>query len=135
MNGPAYQASVQRVQQAVADAAGKADKLKEAQESLQHELTESSRLFAIDAGLNAAALRARYPDRQRYVLIKGRVSGAWSHEADGVRYYGVLHGLQNQEIHVPHAWMPVARGKHFQLQLAFGQQLEPWVVSGVAGSR
>ena len=53
-----------------------------ARHQLKHEQGEASRLFIVDAGLDLAALRQRYPERQRYAIVKGRVR-PWSAVDEG----------------------------------------------------
>lgn len=43
------------------------------QDRSREEADRVSRLVPVDAGLDAASLRARYPDRQRYLLLHGLV--------------------------------------------------------------
>src|SRR5262249_16335889 len=57
-----------------------------------NERNEHSRLFAIDAGLDAAQLRAKYPDRSRYAIVAGRVEPSTNY---GPRksHSGMIHGI------------------------------------------
>jgi hypothetical protein len=77
---PAWQQALQRARQnaarheaarlANADSKQFIERAKRAQEQLQHEEQASSRLFAIDVGLDRVALRARYPDRGRFLILR-----------------------------------------------------------------
>jgi hypothetical protein len=81
--GPAWQQAQERARanaarhdaaaQANADNKEFADKAKRAREQLKAEEESNSRLFAIDAGLDLAALRAKYPDRGRFLILKAHV--------------------------------------------------------------
>ncbi len=47
--------------------------LKEQRRQLEHELRAGTRLFMIDAGVDAAALRATYPDRAAVLLLPAEI--------------------------------------------------------------
>ncbi|MDP3815861.1 DUF4824 family protein [Pseudomonas sp.] len=51
-----------------------------ARETLEQEQHRASRLFVIDAGLDQHRLRTRYPDRQRYAIVRGKVRVAANSE-------------------------------------------------------
>jgi uncharacterized protein DUF4824 len=117
---------------------------KNAAEFLQREETVNSRLFAVDAGLDAAALRAQYPDRTRYAIVHGSVR-AQHHPARGAagEWTGYIEGIDNGQINVPlefrkaigsvpqtSDWEPPAQvGSPFQATVAFGKRFEPWVTA------
>jgi len=78
--GSAWQNFVERLRQQqrkIADdlAAGRVDeeKAQKRRERLEQRLVSASRLFAIAAGPDAAALRERYPDRGRYAVVPVQV--------------------------------------------------------------
>lgn len=144
LDGAAYQASVaahhDRVREAEAERARfPADEQREqalqtARRELQQELDEASRLFLIDAGLDEAQLRQRYPDRQRYWLVRGAVQ-PWVWYANhrqapqiGGRAEGYEHHLQ-----VPYAWRHLWQGDsdpaRYAVEVQVGQRLEPWISS------
>ncbi len=117
---------------------------KSAQEQLQREEQQNSRLFAIDAGLDLAALRAKYPDRSRYMILKGKLRPriiSRDKKTVAGAYLGSLTGTQ---INVPHALRPVfervlqtppsRQGRlsgeaavPFAVAVRVGQRLEPWI--------
>jgi hypothetical protein len=110
-------------------------RLSAAETALQGEERTNSRLFAIDAGLDAAALRARYPDRSRYALMHGRVRlGAW-YMGDALPSATITE-LSVDAVNVP---LPMrraiatqgmyARSEPFEATLAIGKRLEPYLVS------
>ena len=41
---------------------------------LRHEQQQATRLLPVDAGLDAEALRQTWPDRQRQVILAGRLT-------------------------------------------------------------
>ncbi|WP_052659140.1 DUF4824 family protein [Pseudomonas sp. LFM046] len=144
LDGPARKAELERERQrrdqarAALAAAPKDQHLQDAdraaREFLEQEENRASRLFAVDVGLDRAALRARYPDRSRYALAPGSVN-AWIHDG---HLTGQIGQLRIAEINVPHAWrewldeqlVPEQRGSvpaRFRLELSFGQRLEPWI--------
>lgn len=148
--GPAWQQALERAQQnavrheaarqANADSKEFADKARRAQERLKNEETVHSRLFAIDAGLDRAALRARYPDRGRYLILKATVRPRMDSRDRKTLVTGYVSALAVTQINVPHALRPglepVLRqprrspadaGARFEATLAVGQRLEPWI--------
>ena len=90
-----------------------------------------TRLFAIDAGLDVDKLRARFPDRGRYAIVRGQVEPASGRGK--ASHHGYLAGLHADEINVPLELRgvfgdpgPKAR---FDATVSFGRRLEPWLVS------
>lgn len=150
LDGPAYQAALAQMrewagqQQALAARnRGHADvqaRAKRAGEQLRDEERTASRLFVVDAGLDAGALRARYPDRRRYVIMRGRVKPRLMSEGDHVRVEGVVEAVSNTEVHLPQPhselFAPLTQqarrnadqGPRYTVTVAFGRRLEPWVV-------
>lgn len=96
-----------------------------------------TRLFAVDAGLDRAALRARHGDRAMYAIVRAKV-GRWRDTEDAVDG-GRIESLSIDEVNVPLALrpafatvQPAGRGgektSRFVATLAFGQRAEPWLV-------
>lgn len=146
-DGPTYQQALTRARAAHAEEnrllAANPDKKEfvqrsqTAQKRLESEENENSRLFVIDAGLDAAALRARYAERDRYLLARGRVSAYLQPSADPSRptRQGSIDRLSIQEISVPVELQPALRAQpdrnnrpRFQATLAVGKRLEPWLL-------
>jgi hypothetical protein len=140
LDGPMYQLALQQAQQAV-ERAGKADQQKAAVERLARERTSNSRLFAVDAGRDIAMLRAQYPDRERYAIVRGsvrmqRLSGK------NPRWAGYIAEIANDRVHVPLEFQPAIRPMSqtprgesrndarapFQATVAFGKRLETWIL-------
>lgn len=96
---------------------------------------ERSRLFAVDAALSAQELRAAYPDRSRYAIVRGEIQPVhYLQDAKGP--HGYIRRVQAGSIHVPFAHRAVfeqasssayARTPAFVAELAFGKRLEPWL--------
>ncbi len=148
MDGQAYQQALQRAKKAAADADAKLaadpdDKTRKesarwAHEGLKREQEESSRLFVIDAGLDLAALRAKYPDRGRYAIVRALVRPSTTGET------GKIGGYIEQiidEVNVPHGYQSLVRRDAqerqlpFEATVAFGQRLEPWLLGVSATAR
>lgn len=119
-----------------------AELAKSAREALDRELASSSRLFAIDAGLDAQALRDRYADRSRFAVVAGRVRPTVSGEDGRRQVLGYVRALSIERVNVPLGHLPVFDalgptrnyGREFQpprfeATVAFGRRLEPWLVS------
>ena len=119
-----------------------AELAKSAREALDRELASSSRLFAIDAGLDAQALRNRYADRSRFAVVAGRVRPTVSGAEGKRRVLGYVKALSVERVNVPLELVPVfgalgptrnygrhARPPRFEATVAFGRRLEPWLIS------
>ena len=84
--GPAWQRALENAREsagrhaaaAAANVGSKqfADRAKQANDELAREENSNSRLFVIDAGLDARLLREKYPDRSRFLLLRGTVRPA-----------------------------------------------------------
>jgi len=150
--GPAWQQALQRARQnsvrheaarqANADSKEFTEKAKRALEQLQLEEKANSRLFAIDAGLDRAALRANYPDRSRFLILKATLRPRLETHDRKTRVTGYVSELAVKRINVPHALRPVLEpvlrmqrnsaddpARRFEATLAVGQRLEPWIES------
>ena len=148
--GPAWQQALARARQnaarheaarlANADSKEFVARAKQAQEQLKNEETVHSRLFAVDAGLDRAALRAKYPDRDRYLILKARLRPRLETHERKTRVTGYVSELAVRRINVPHALRPalepalrqprhngLAPGVNFEATVAVGQRLEPWI--------
>ena len=150
LGGPAWQQALERARinaarheaarLANADSKEFIDKAKRAQEQLKNEETRNSRLFAIDAGLDRAALRAKYPDRGRYLVLRASLRPRLETRDRKTRVTGYVSELAAQQINVPHALRPQLEpalrqsrrtsldpGVPFEATVAVGQRLEPWI--------
>jgi len=123
-----------------ADSKEFAEKARRAQEQVKREESQNSRLFAIDAGLDRTALRAKYPDRGRYLIIKGTLRPRLVTQGRKTRISGYLGAQAVTRINVPHALRPALEpalqrhrrtadepSPHFEAVVAVGQRLEPWI--------
>jgi hypothetical protein len=146
LDGPHYQQSLQlaernlqktteRLQQLPDDKELQAQE-KAAHEALDSERNKESRLFLADVGLDPDALRQRYPDRSRYVLLRGTVRIWQSCYSETANTLSGSFDPSNDRINVPHAWrktlderLPEYYGnadQPFSAEISFGQRLEPW---------
>lgn len=114
----------------------------------------ASRLFAVDVGTEAATLRGRYPDTERYLIAPAQVRARlnWVSESKDKKRVRKLSGridkILNDNIHVPRQHHSVlenlpsgerlragsryytanSKGRiHYQVRLNVGQRYEPWV--------
>lgn len=156
LDGPATQAALQRARARLAretakeaaekDKAERRSQVKLAADALKREETSTSRLFAVDAGTDAAALRAKYPDRGRYAIVRGKVRAyppAPSGRAQEQRWRGYIESIDTPRVNVPlefrrQAGMalraipragPTDPGPRYEVTVAFGKRLEPWVTA------
>ncbi len=116
----------------------------------------ASRLFVVDAGLDAAALRRAHPDRARCAIAAGEVDLLLAPAEDGrpAHLRGWVRDLAIPQIHVP---LPLRRAYDalsaemerrsapppappdtqtppFRATVAWGERLEPWLVDLAAVS-
>jgi uncharacterized protein (DUF433 family) len=131
-NGKAYQRALEN--------AGKLDAMEAkhgGHTSLETEQNELSRLFIIDAGLSREELRAKYPDSTHYAIIRGRVQLVVASES---KLAGAV-VTNSESIKVPLEFRSVFELQHegynaaaghqypYEVTLAFGKRLEPWIAA------
>ncbi len=91
------------------------ERVKHVEEQLQQELQGRSRLFIIDAGIDATALRQLYTDKKQYLLVRGLVRvDAYKKEKDFI-VTGHISGISVDNVNVP---------------LSFRATLEPFLDCG-----
>ena len=148
--GPAWQRALDRAREnadrhaaaAAANVGSKqfAERAKRASDELAREENSNSRLFVIDAGLDARPLREKYPDRSRFLLLHGTVRPTThSRQRNTPQATGYVSRVGNGQIHVPHALREPLEalraqgepggGDGFSATLLVGQRLEPWLVN------
>lgn len=144
-DGKAHQAEIRAQQKVLAEArealkSAPGDKrrigeLDYAEKALQRARTQDSRLYVIDAGLDVAQLRQRYPDRTRFVLVPGRVR-PWTNHYVTPRIFGGRAEPLLGEIQIPYKWRAYFRSDNpanccrdhrYALEVVFGRGLQPWV--------
>jgi len=103
----------------------------------------NTRLYVVDAGLDADSLRQRYPDRSRYSLARASVRAGfnWSAGVPTPDDYTLYFELA--EVSVPSRWRTVfsawnpydrtaeERNK-VSVDVTFGKRFEPWITSAKA---
>ena len=156
LDGPAAQMALQRARARLAretvkeaEEKGRSEKrsqVKLATDALKREETSNSRLFAVDAGLDAAELRAKYPDRGRYAIVRGKIRAyppAQHGRGKESRWRGYLESIDTPRVNVPlefrkQAGMalralpragPTDPGPRYEVTVAFGRRFEPWVTA------
>lgn len=150
--GPAWQQAVERARANVARheaaAAANADskefasRAKNARTALEREENANSRLFAIDIGRDLAALRAKYPDRGRYLIVKGTVRPQFATRDKQMQPTGYVTALAVDSINVPFEMRAAVEtlrarprganpasddGPRYEAVFAIGRRLEPWI--------
>jgi Domain of unknown function (DUF4824) len=142
-DGPAYQSSLAHAVEAAAhsEKGNDADRARRDARELKEERTSRTRIFVIDAGLDAAPLRAKYADRSRYAIVHGQVQPAERGEQARRPKTGRVADLSVDEINVPIEFRDVFEGASsentygpvpaskvaYEASIAFGQRLEPWM--------
>ena len=144
-DGDAYRQALARAKQqvdaeetkqaAMPESTEKKNRLRNVADQLAREEKENSRLFVVDAGLDLALLRSKYPDRARYAIVHGQVRPAWNNNRNDIRNdssgRGYVSSVSIAGINVPHALRPLfanqAGQEKFTAGVAFGQRLEPWI--------
>jgi hypothetical protein len=155
LDGPAYQRSLERTREfanrEAALLATNPDKTefkqraKFAAEQLKREEQTNTRLFIVDAGLDAATLRETYPQRTRYALVRGEIRPSILRKRGQTQLTGYVSGLEIEQINVPYAFRPVFEpmlrdrrrnqsdaGFRYEVAVAFGKRLEPWITAASA---
>jgi hypothetical protein len=150
LDGPAYQQALKRAGEITKRATelsaanpGSRDLMERAnsvKRRLAQENAERSRLFVVDAGLDAGALRAAYPDRNVYAIVRGRLRPYVYLEASREVVRTSIE-LNVKDINVPHAFRHVfVRNQAIQppgslkytVGVAFGKRFEPWVTQAAS---
>lgn len=109
-------------------------KAKTAEENYQREAQTNSRLFVVDAGLDLPKLRAAYPDRARYAIVHGLIRPQVRKEKNAMRITGNISELFAGHINVPLDYRQVFEtAAPYEVTVAFGKRLEPWVVAASGG--
>ena len=162
MDGPTYQAILKRARThleaertllaANVGTGNLAQRVKIAEQQVSWEERRSSRLFVVDAGLAPAALRARYPDRARYAIVRGQIQPLILRQEGRDQLSGFITGLRINEITVPHRYRAMLAGARtttisspvpplprnapatasgnpprYEISVSFGRRLEPWI--------
>ena len=153
MDGPAYREALRRAGKraaeeealAAANPGNKefAQRANSARERLTWEEKKNSRLFVVDAGLDAPGLRAKYPDAGRYAILRGRVVPRQIREGKTLHLSGHVMSLDIDDVNVPHGLRPALEsgfrkgvkqdGASYRVTLAIGKRFEPWIVSAAGG--
>ncbi len=111
--------------------------------NFEQEKNTKSRLFAIDAGVDHAQLRGKYPDRSTYIITKGIVKPRFYSLKNKNRVVGNIRRLSTEEIHVPLKFKKELESflnknmtrdndithPRYKVKLAYGSRLEPYIVS------
>lgn len=144
LNGPAYRHGVEQARARVArekaaleaspNSQEQRHKVQYAEDALKREENEQSRLIAVDAGRSPASLRAKYPDRTRYLILPGSVQPGYHSLQGKAQWGGYIHDMAGTSIHVA---LPFRRQLQvttespgqFSARVAFGQRYEPWLQS------
>ena len=140
LDGPTRAQALERTAQAAKDVESRNERGegRQAAAAMIENEARSSRLFAVDAGLDRSALRTKFPDRTRYAIVHGRVRPSWIQGSKA----GLIESLNAASINVPLDMRGALEGvrfrsyglqardaKRFEARLAFGQRLEPWLLS------
>jgi hypothetical protein len=138
-NGPSYQRYLAGIK-----AKMQHDLLLEKDEARKKEIieqalsmqTNSSRLYAVDAGVDAAQLRKKYPDQTMYAVVKAVIAANWYEPTDGkLVLKASIHYLSVANIHVPKPYDTVFTAEKsdaklaYEVSLAYGQRYEPWITA------
>jgi hypothetical protein len=150
LDGPARQQALEQARENAVRHAAAAEvnpgskefiaRAKSAKAALAREESSNSRLFAIDAGRDAEALRARYPDRARFMLLPATVRPRLHHPKHGTPLpTGTITRPDSPGLHVPHAMSAPLEGLHaratgepgsedrFTAVVSIGRLLESWI--------
>ena len=150
-DGDAYQESLQRAEMFLkkAEAALKAnekekdlqERFKKANDNLEAERISESRLFAIDAGLDAGKLRQQYPDRSKFIIMRGIVDLECRSEKKKRVVVGRITDIRIDKINAPLSYRKLfdsiqaqdksgkreQKGPRYKVEVAYGSRFEPWI--------
>ncbi|MFJ3052652.1 DUF4824 family protein [Pseudomonas nitroreducens] len=150
LNGPLHEREVQltrkRLDEArqAADAAPQNARLADERDFIRRELDSEektdTRLLLKDVGLDLQTLRARYPDRQRYLIVHCQVRPVSNYYQHIWTLGGTASSIGTDSLNVPYQWRERldqitaqphraadGRAQPFVAEVAFGQRLEPWI--------
>ncbi len=119
------------------------DNLNRAKKRLKREQITETRLFTIDAGVDPGELRNKYGDQARFIIVKGLVKPRYKSYKNNKEVSGYISRLSVSSIYVPLKHRQIfdsiaARNKsirndirppRFNVKLAYGKHLEPWIMS------
>lgn len=151
MEGDAWRSSIAKrerdLDELKANPQSSREQIETARDHLATARRMGSRLFAMDVGPDPQALRTRYPDRSRYLVLPARFDIRHSprYENHPAHLFGSIE-LLVPEAHVPLEQRPVldsirrrrndernrpkvAQTPLFRAVLAVGRRYEPWLVS------
>ena len=74
--------------------------LKSRQQRIENELQNSSRLFAVDAGLDPGELRSRYPDRGRDLIVPALVRMSYGSKDRKIVARGFIVKILSDDLHL-----------------------------------
>ena len=117
------------------------ERAKNAKRELYQEERINSRLYVIDAGLDVAGLRTRYPDRKRYAIVRGQIQPHLVENNRKSKLVGYISGLSVSQINVPALYReifePLQKSTQtneygvavspFEVSVVFGKRFEPWI--------
>jgi hypothetical protein len=140
MDGPAYQRILE--QTCKFTEGNEATHPEQRQRMCQQETNSASKLFVVDAGLDAKSLRNKYPDRNHYAIVHGQISASMTSDLGHETLQGRVSGLACDEVDVPKT-LRAALGNSgsanpryygraaqpFTAVVKFGRRLEPWLSS------
>jgi hypothetical protein len=100
-----------RLAELQADAASggtRQERAAEEEKKLKASRVAASHLFAVDASLDRAALRQRYPDRSRFAVVEGAIVPRFIKPETGPAHFGApFVTLMVGQVHVPPALRPL----------------------------
>ncbi len=153
-DGELYREALQRAKNEViekeklvkedSDDKNKADQLFQSQKRLKAEQLTQSRLFAMDAGLDQAKLRAKYQDQTKFIITRGLVRPRYYYNQKTEKTSGYITRLSVKHIHVALPFRQQfeaimaqqkksrssePRSPRYTIELAYGKRLEPYIVA------
>jgi hypothetical protein len=106
---------------------------------LEFEQSSAGRLYVVDAGRDAGALRAKYPDRSSHAIVQGRIRPTVGGNDWAPQFGAQIEGLSVEEVNVAFEMRKVFEGAavehgaevprpRFEAVVAYGRRLEPWLI-------
>ena len=152
-NGPAYHEALRRAERSLAlieeelrsnsgEPSGTTTRF-QAKKRIRAEQMERSRLFVVNAGVDAGQLRKLYNESSRYIITRGIVGLYYEKENDRLWARGAIRGLRPEKLNLPlHQRREIERflvenrrdgatGKlpRYEVEVVYGSKLDPWIGS------
>ena len=99
---------------------------------LNMERTSKSKLFAIDAGLSYEKLRQMYPNKTKYIIVKGHIQLVLIEKPETEKLFASIQKLSVKAIYLPYKFKHIFfknDTNQYEVEVKYGSRYEPWISS------